>query len=270
MLVGLARVVRNDADDVHRQLAGAPAIQDVGQAMIRLRRQDHHPLAHRGIAQRQRHAEPAGDSVQRVAQRIDVEPVLGVIEHDPGEEAGALLVVELLRLTDVAAVLEDRVGDGGDDAGPVGAGEGQQILGHDGQNPEWRTGAGGPDDDAALYRPAAAAHRNISPEFPGWSGCLHAAARGCRNAPPVSGGWARSSAVEHSLHTREVTGSIPVAPTISSIRCRHAARLDAAARTLRAIEAMPLPRLVDSASSRPSSFRNTGSVARISSAVRPE
>src|ERR1017187_2989123 len=27
-------------------------------------------------------------------------------------------------------------------------------------------------------------------------------------------GWARSSAVEHSLHTREVTGSIPVAPTI--------------------------------------------------------
>ncbi len=31
-------------------------------------------------------------------------------------------------------------------------------------------------------------------------------------------GWARSSAVEHSLHTREVTGSIPVAPTIRDPR----------------------------------------------------
>ena len=36
------------------------------------------------------------------------------------------------------------------------------------------------------------------------------------------------------------------------------------------IAAMPLPRLVDSASSSPRSFRNTGSVARISAGVRPE
>jgi hypothetical protein len=32
--------------------------------------------------------------------------------------------------------------------------------------------------------------------------------------PPRIGGWARSSAVEHRLHTAGVTGSIPVAPTI--------------------------------------------------------
>ena len=43
----------------------------------------------------------------------------------------------------------------------------------------------------------------------------------------------------------------------------------AASRTARAIAAMPLPRLVDSASSRPRSFRNTGSVATISAGARP-
>ncbi len=44
----------------------------------------------------------------------------------------------------------------------------------------------------------------------------------------------------------------------------------ATSRTLRAIAAMPLPRLVDSASSSPRSFRNAGSVAAISAGVRPE
>ena len=54
-------------------------------------------------------------------------------------------------------------------------------------------------------------------------------------------------------------------------RSSYAARCSAASwRILRAIAAMPLPRLVDSASNRPRSFRNTGSVATISSGVRPE
>ena len=47
-------------------------------------------------------------------------------------------------------------------------------------------------------------------------------------------------------------------------------RYAAAARIARAIAAMPLPRLVLNASRRPRFFRNTGSVASISSRRRPE
>ena len=56
----------------------------------------------------------------------------------------------------------------------------------------------------------------------------------------------------------------------AAARTRPDQRLAATSRTLRAIAAMPLPRLVESASSRPSSLRKTGSVAAISTGVRPE
>ena len=62
------------------------------------------------------------DGGETVAHRLDGSALPDHVEHDPHEEAVALRVVELVGVEDVAAVLEEMRGNGGDDPRAVGAG----------------------------------------------------------------------------------------------------------------------------------------------------
>jgi hypothetical protein len=70
------------------------------------------------------------DHAQRGAQAVHVEPVLRMIEHDAGEKPSAFDIIKLLRLPDVAAMLENARGYGRNDAGAVITGECIDILYH--------------------------------------------------------------------------------------------------------------------------------------------
>jgi len=130
--IDLRRVVGDDGGDIHRQLADPPAIEQVGQAVVGLAGQDHHPLAHRRVAQAPAHGELLGQRGERLAQVIGGQ-VVGP-EHHPHEEDVRLGVVELLRVEDVAAGLGQEGRNRRDDAATIGAGDGEdQALGRHGR-----------------------------------------------------------------------------------------------------------------------------------------
>jgi len=126
--VGLARMVGDDRRRRHRQLADAPAIQQVGQAMIELRDQQHDPAFLGLIAQGPAHGEPVGQGCETLTHLGDRASGVGPVEHQPHEEPVGLGIVELLRLENIAAVLEQMGGDRGHDAGTVRAGQGQNVA----------------------------------------------------------------------------------------------------------------------------------------------
>ena len=74
MAVGLARVVGDDADEIHRQLADAPAVEQVGQAMVELRDQQHDPALRRSVAQGPGHAEARRRAARSRARRASSRP----------------------------------------------------------------------------------------------------------------------------------------------------------------------------------------------------
>ena len=117
-----ARMVGDDRHRIDRQFADAPAIEQVGEAMVELADHDHHPPpvaahelpVHRQLARERQEssAEALGPSSER-------------IELDPHEKPVRLAVVELLRFEDIAALLEQEARDPRGDPRPVGAGEGE-------------------------------------------------------------------------------------------------------------------------------------------------
>ena len=119
VLQAVTRMVRHNSRDLHRQLADPPAVQNISQAMIELRHQNHHPLPLCPVSQIPVHREPHAHHTERLTQPRHIKLVLRMVQHDAGEEPAAFHIVELLRLTDVAAMFEDGRGDGGDDAGAV-------------------------------------------------------------------------------------------------------------------------------------------------------
>ena len=124
MVPRLARVVRHDGRNVHRQFADAPAVQQVDEAMVELGDEDHRPLAVGHVAHDPRHREPAGDGLEPGAQPAR----LGLgLERHAHEEQARPDVVELLRVEDVAALLEQIGRHGRHDPRPVGAGEGEHV-----------------------------------------------------------------------------------------------------------------------------------------------
>ena len=122
-------VVADDGDDLGRQLAGAPAGEQVGQA-VRLRRgEDRDPRPVVGEAHLRVHAEalrrPARTRRRCVATSRSAPRQL---ELDPLEEDAGLAVGVLLGVHDVAAAVEDELRDRVDEAGLVGTGEQQDRV----------------------------------------------------------------------------------------------------------------------------------------------
>ncbi len=130
--IGLARMVGDDRGRDHLEFAGAPAIEDIDQAMIRLGDQQHHPAAVGAVAHLPVHAEAVGDRGKAGLQRRKFDREIGGGKHHPHEEFLGLDVVELLGIQDVLPVMGEKRRHRGDDAGAVRAGQGQDelMIGH--------------------------------------------------------------------------------------------------------------------------------------------
>lgn len=103
--------------------ADAPAVEQISQAVVELRRQDHHPARFRP-AEGPVHPEPLG---QRDKGRTSIlgRIAFGQFEHHPHEEGSGGGVAELLRVGDIGVALQQEGGDGRDDAVAVRTGKGQ-------------------------------------------------------------------------------------------------------------------------------------------------
>ncbi len=123
----LARVVGDDADHLHGQLADPSPIQQVDQTVIRLAGQHEDPVEPPRVT----HV-PVRIETGQHRPYADREAVFAEVgahrgERDPGEEPTGQPVVELLPVRDVAAELQQRGGDRCHDARLVGAGEVEDV-----------------------------------------------------------------------------------------------------------------------------------------------
>ena len=99
--------------------------------MIEFRHQDQHaPLLDRR-KDPPLHAEALGNGAELLPHHLDAVD-LGKVEADAGEELAGFAVVELLRLGNIGAVLEQQLRHRKHDAGPVDAGKRENIgsVGH--------------------------------------------------------------------------------------------------------------------------------------------
>ena len=125
-------MVGDDGGRDHLEFAGAPAIQDIGEAMVGFRDQQHHPAAAGAVAHLPVHAEAFGDGAEAGLQRRQVDREIGGGEHHPHEEMAGLDVIELLGVEDVLAVMSEERRYRRNDAGTIRAGQGQNelMIGH--------------------------------------------------------------------------------------------------------------------------------------------
>ena len=129
----LARMVGDNSGRDHFQLASAPAIEDVGQAMIGFRHQEHHASAAGAVAHLPLHAEAVRNRPESGLQRRQIDGEIGGVEHYPHEEVPGLDVVELLGIEDVLPVMGQERRYRGHDSGTVRTGESHDevMIGHD-------------------------------------------------------------------------------------------------------------------------------------------
>ena len=73
-------------------------------------------------------AKSGGDLLELFAQALDVRLRPGRVEHHPHEEVAGLRVVELLGVENVEPAVEQRGRDFGDNSGPVGARQRQNVA----------------------------------------------------------------------------------------------------------------------------------------------
>jgi hypothetical protein len=121
-------VVGDDAGDLDVQLVGLPARQQVVQAVLLLGHQDHHALLAGAVADAPVHLELGGDGGELVAQGLDAEGQRVGQDLLAHEEAAGLGVGVVVGLGDPALVLGQEAAHGGDDADPIGAGQGQGVT----------------------------------------------------------------------------------------------------------------------------------------------
>ena len=86
------------------------------------------PLTLVGRAHRPGHRESGGDRLELFAQALDVRVRPGGVEHHPHEEVAGLRVVELLGVENVESAIEQRGRDFGDNSGPVGARQRENVA----------------------------------------------------------------------------------------------------------------------------------------------
>ena len=98
------RMVRDDADNVHRQLPDTVAVKKIAEAMVEFRHEQQHPPPLRRVAQAPVHRMIGSHAGESVAQLADVVPGLRQFSHDPHEEEAAFPIIELLRFKDIAAM----------------------------------------------------------------------------------------------------------------------------------------------------------------------
>ncbi len=129
--VGEVGVVGDDGRDVHVQGADPVPEEQVVQAVPELRDEDEHPVLLGRVDQVPAHVERLGHRGEAVVQALQgLQRVEGTELHPHEEGAGEVggIVVVLLALQDVAAVLDQEAGHGVDDAGSVGARQGENEL----------------------------------------------------------------------------------------------------------------------------------------------
>ena len=100
--------------------------------MVLLAGEDHHALGDVGVAEAPLHVELGRHRLEGGGQLRRPEAGRQAVGHDldAQEEAPRVEVPVLGRFEDRAAVAGDQAGDGGDDADPVGAGDGQDVSTH--------------------------------------------------------------------------------------------------------------------------------------------
>ena len=126
-------VVGRHRGDVRAQLAAVGAEQQVVEAVALPAHQHQQSRAPAHVVHRPVHRMRGGQRCERLAHGVDGAGGRDVEMHAQ-EEASGLGIAELLRVDDVAAVLEQQPGDAMDDAGAVGAGEGEDVVaGHCGR-----------------------------------------------------------------------------------------------------------------------------------------
>lgn len=132
-IIGLARMIGDDTDDIHPELAGAPAIEQIDQAMVEFRHQQQHLAALIPRPDLPSHPVMVADRLE-AGDKIRNLPIIVEIEDNAGEEAPGFGVVELMRLEDVATMREKLGRYARNDTRPVRAGECQKIRGIGHQN----------------------------------------------------------------------------------------------------------------------------------------
>ena len=129
MSVGFSRIIGNDRDGLHQHFATAPTIEQIDQAMIEPRDHERDLSASLRWTHCQIHAEIGGDFAETRADRLGVRARLRGVKLDPHEEIAGHGVVELLRVENVEAAVEQGRRDFRYDPRPVGAGEGEDVTG---------------------------------------------------------------------------------------------------------------------------------------------
>jgi len=122
------RMIGNDGGRDHLEFTGAPAIQDVGQAVIGFRNQQHHPAAGGAVAHLPVHVKSLGDRRESGLQRRQINRKIGGLEYHAHEEIDGLDVVELLGVKNVLPIMGKECGDGRNDAGTIRTGQCHHVL----------------------------------------------------------------------------------------------------------------------------------------------
>ena len=130
--VSLSRMIRDDRGGYHLQLAGPPAIENVGKAVIGPGDEQHDPLAGSAVAHPPVHPEAVRDRGKPGLQSRQCDREVSGGEDNPHEEMAGFEIIELLRVENVLPVMGKECRNRGNDAGPVGAGQGQDelMIGH--------------------------------------------------------------------------------------------------------------------------------------------
>jgi len=120
-------VRRCHTDDIGADGSRPPAVEQVVEAVPLARDEDQQAWPIAGVVQLPGHPQLVGDGREVGAPLLHPGPAAEVDAH---EEAAGIGVAELVAIDDVALTRCDGRRHAGHDPGPVGAGEGQDQLGH--------------------------------------------------------------------------------------------------------------------------------------------
>ena len=119
--IGFHRVVGGDRRRRHFQLADAPAIQQVGQAMVEFADQQQYAARCSVVVENPVQFEGLGDGGEAFPYMGEGLPA-DQIKADAGEKFAGFGIIKLLGLAYIGALLEEIGGNGGNNAGTVLAG----------------------------------------------------------------------------------------------------------------------------------------------------